>query len=82
MMDLWLPANVVKGIVTVSNFETRYDTNHLLRYPVDSAGSNMNIDYADLRADMIVKDVIARIRKIEIDKEMINICYIVDNCTV
>lgn len=78
MMNLWLPANVVKGIVTVSNFETRYDTNHLLRYAVDSAGSDMNIDYAD----MTVKDVIARIRKIEIDKEMINICYIVDNCTV
>lgn len=60
-----LPANVVKRIIAASNPETRRDINHLLRYPEDSAGSNMNIDFVDLRADMTVKEAIARIRRIE-----------------
>lgn len=81
MMDLLeeLPANVVKRVVAASNSETRRDINHLLRYPEDSAGSNMNIEYVDLRANMTVKDAIARIRKIGVDKETINTCYVIDN---
>lgn len=74
-----LPANVVKRIIAASNPETRRDINHLLRYPEDSAGSNMNIDFVDLRADMTVKEAIARIRRIGVDKETINTCYVIDN---
>ena len=32
----------------------------------------MNIDFVDLRADMTVKEAIARIRRIGVDKETIN----------
>lgn len=81
VMDLLedLPANVVKRVIAASNSETRRDINHLLRYPEDSAGSNMNIDFVDLRADMTVGDAIARIRRIGVDKETINTCYVIDN---
>lgn len=81
VMDLLeeLPANVVKRVVAASNPETRRDINHLLRYPEDSAGSNMNIDFVDLRANMTVKEAIARIRRIGVDKETINTCYVIDN---
>lgn len=73
-----LPANVVKRVLAASNEETRRDINHLLKYPEDSAGSNMNVEFVDLRANMTVSDAISRIRKIGVDKETINTCYVVD----
>ena len=57
--------------------ETRADINHLLRYPEDSAGSIMTVEYVDLREDMTVTDAIDRIRKKGVDSETINICYVV-----
>lgn len=73
-----LPANVVKRVLAASNTETRRDINHLLKYPEDSAGSNMNVEFVDLRAKMTVDEAISRIRKIGVDKETINTCYVVD----
>ena len=67
-----MPANVVKKILANASPETRRDINHLLRYPEDSAGSIMT-------EDMTVADAIERIRKIGLDKETVNICYVVDN---
>lgn len=73
-----LPANVVKRVLATSNAETRRDINHLLKYPEDSAGSNMNVEFVDLRANMTVNEAISRIRKVGVDKETINTCYVVD----
>ncbi len=72
-----MPANVVKRILASASPETRADINHLLRYPEDSAGSIMTVEYVDLREDMTVNDAIDRIRKKGVDSETINICYVV-----
>ena len=73
-----MPANVVKRILANASPETRADINHLLRYPEDSAGSLMTVEYVDLREDMTVADAIDRIRKIGLDSETVNVCYVVD----
>ncbi|MCR4995711.1 MAG: magnesium transporter [Butyrivibrio sp.] len=72
-----MPASVVKRILANASPETRADINHLLRYPEDSAGSIMTVEYVDLREDMTVNDAIERIRKKGVDSETINICYVV-----
>ncbi|WP_022777942.1 MULTISPECIES: magnesium transporter [unclassified Butyrivibrio] len=72
-----MPANVVKRILANASPETRADINHLLRYPEDSAGSIMTVEYVDLREDMTVNDAIERIRQKGVDSETINICYVV-----
>ena len=73
-----MPANVVKKILQNARPDTRADINHLLRYPEDSAGSVMTVEFVDLRENMTVADAIERIRKIGLDSETVNICYVVD----
>ena len=73
-----MPANVVKGILAIASPETRGDINHLLRYPEDSAGSIMTVEYVDLKETLTVDQAIARIRKVGVDSETINICYVLD----
>ncbi len=74
-----MPANVVKKILQNARPDTRADINHLLRYPEDSAGSVMTVEFVDLRENMTVADAIERIRKIGLDSETVNICYVVDD---
>ena len=73
-----MPANIVKKLLANASAETRRDINHLLRYPEDSAGSIMTVEYVDLKENMTVEDAIARIRQIGVDSETINICYVLD----
>ena len=73
-----MPANVVKRLLAHASPETRRDINHLLRYPEDSAGSIMTVEYVDLKENMTVEDAIQRIRQIGVDSETINICYVLD----
>lgn len=73
-----MPANIVKKLLANASPETRRDINHLLRYPEDSAGSIMTVEYVDLKENMTVEDAIARIRKVGMDSETINICYVLD----
>ncbi|MCR5108190.1 MAG: magnesium transporter [Lachnospiraceae bacterium] len=74
-----MPAGVVKKLLANANSETRRDINHLLRYPEDSAGSIMTVEFVDLKVNLSVREAIERIRKIGVDKETINICYVLDN---
>ena len=74
-----MPANLVKKILANASPETRRDINHLLRYPEDSAGSIMTVEYVDLKENLTVDEAIARIRKIGVDSETINICYVLDS---
>ena len=74
-----MPANVVKKLLANASAETRRDINHLLRYPEDSAGSIMTVEYVDLKENMTVQDAIARIRQVGVDSETINICYVLDS---
>lgn len=73
-----MPASIVKKLLENAKPDTRKDINHLLRYPEDSAGSIMTVEYVDLHEDMTVAEAIERIRKIGLDSETCNICYVLD----
>ena len=73
-----MPAGVVRKLLANAKPETRTDINHLLRYPEDSAGSIMTVEYVDLKEHMTVADAIERIRRIGLDSETTNICYVLD----
>lgn len=71
-----LPANVVKKVLRNTDDETRKRINFFLNYPENSAGSIMTIEYVDLKKNMTVKEAISRIKKIGIDRETIDTCYV------
>lgn len=73
-----MPANVVKKLLASASPETRRDVNHLLQYPEDSAGSIMTVEYVDLKENLTVSQAIEHIRKVGLDSETINICYVLD----
>lgn len=73
-----MPANIVKKLLANASPDTRRDINQLLRYPVDSAGSIMTVEYVDLKENLTVAEAIERIRKVGLDSETINICYVLD----
>lgn len=74
-----MPANFVKTLLKNSTQEERGLINQFLRYPDNSAGSLMTIEYVDLKKDMSVGQAINRIKQIGIDKETIYTCYVLDN---
>ena len=74
-----MPANVVKKILKNANENTRKHINLLLKYPENSAGSIMTIEFVDLKKEMTVKEALERIRKTGVDKETIDVCYVIDN---
>lgn len=73
-----MPANIVKRLLANVSPEARRDINHLLRYPEDSAGSIMTVEYVDLKENLTVAQALERVRKVGIDSETINICYVLD----
>ncbi len=73
-----MPASVVKRVLAQSDSETRAYINQLLKYPKDSAGSIMTIEFVSLRPTMTVDEAFERIRRIAIDKETIYTCYVTD----
>ena len=73
-----MPASVVKRVLAQSDSETRAYINDILKYPKDSAGSIMTIEFVSLRPTMTVDDAFERIRRTAIDKETIYTCYVVD----
>ena len=74
-----MPANVVKRLIANTSPDTRKAINHLMRYPEDSAGSIMTVEYIDLKENQTVLEAIERIRKMGLDSETINICYVLDS---
>ena len=73
-----MPANIVKKLLANVSPEMRSSINQILRYPEDSAGSIMTVEYVDLKENLTVEEAIARIRKVGVDSETINICYVLD----
>lgn len=73
-----MPANVVKKLLANAKPETRNDINHLLQYPDESAGSVMTVEFVDLKESMTVKEALERIRKIGMDSETVNTCYVLN----
>ena len=74
-----MPANVVKKLLKNASAEVRNDINHLLKYPEHSAGSLMTVEYMDLKENLTVSQAIERIRKVGVDSETIDNCYVLDN---
>ena len=74
-----MPANVVKRIIKQSDAETRNLINEILKYPRDSAGTIMTVEYVSLRKSWTVQECFNRIRKVAVDKETIYNCYVTDD---
>ena len=73
-----MPANVVERLLANADPDTRQAINQLLRYPEDSAGSLMTVEYVSLKENLTVNQAIERIRMVGLDSETINICYVLD----
>ena len=73
-----LPANVVKRLLMVTDEDMRKKINTLLKYPEDSAGSVMTVEYIAFQKDMTVEEAIMKIRQVGLNRETIYTCYVTD----
>ena len=73
-----LPAGVVKRMLQGCDEKKRQLINQFLRYPENSAGSIMTIEYMDFHIGTNVGQAMAEIRRTGIDKETINTLYVID----
>lgn len=80
MIDLLeeMPANIVNKILMQSSSEERKLINQFLKYPPDSAGSIMTIEYVELRKSMTVREAMAHIKETGLSKETVYTCYVTD----
>ena len=86
--DLWLddtvdiieemPANVVARILRAAPASVRCQINELLKYPEDSAGSVMTVEYVSLAENFTVEECFQKIRREGINKETVYTCYVTD----
>ncbi len=73
-----LPANVVKRVLQNTSESKRNLINQFLRYPDNSAGSLMTIEYMELKRGLNVQEAMSVIRKTGLDKETIYTLYVID----
>ncbi len=73
-----LPASVVKRVLQNTDEKTRTLINQFLRYPENSAGSLMTIEYAEFHLGTTVSEAMAILRKVGVNKETIDTLYIID----
>ena len=73
-----MPANVVNHLLDQVSQDTRADINRLLKYPEDSAGSIMTVEYIDVTLQMTVQQTSDKIRTIGIHSETVYTCYVVE----
>lgn len=80
MIDLIeeMPANIVNKILIYAKEDERKLINQFLKYPADSAGSLMTIEYVELRQSMTVKEAMVHIKEIGLNRETIYTCYVTD----
>jgi len=73
-----MPAIVANKVLAHATAETREQINRLLKYPEDSAGTIMTVEFVHLKRSLTVTEAFAKIRKIGPDKETIYTCYVTD----
>lgn len=80
MIDLIeeMPANIVNKILQNAPHEERKLINQFLKYPADSSGSLMTIEYVELRKTMTVKEALAHIKEVGLNRETIYTCYVTE----
>ena len=71
-----LPAGVVKRMLMNCDEQRRTVLNQFLRYPENSAGRIMTIEYVEFHTGITVGQAMAEIRRTAPDKETINTLYI------
>ena len=74
-----LPAGVVKRMLQGCDEKKRQLINQFLRYPENSAGSIMTIEYMEFHLGTTVGQAMAEIRRTGVDNETINTLYILDD---
>lgn len=74
-----MPASVVKRILNNTSPDKRKQINDILRYPEDSAGSIMTVEYVSFNKDIKVSDAISKLRKEGTSKETLYTCYVTEN---
>ena len=73
-----MPANVVNKILQHSTADERKLINQFLKYPQDSAGSLMTIEYVDLNQNMTVKESMDHIKEVGLNRETVYTCYVIN----
>lgn len=73
-----LPANAVKRVLQNTDPQTRQIINQFLKYPENSAGSLMTIEYCEFSPEMNVRDALRTIKQTGVDKETVYTLYLVD----
>ena len=73
-----MPAGVVRRMLAACDENKRAQINQFLRYPENSAGSIMTIEYVECHTGLTVGQAMANIRKTGVDKETIYTVYILD----
>lgn len=73
-----LPANAVKRVLQNTDPKTRAIINQFLKYPENSAGSLMTIEYCEVTQEMSVKDALKSIKETGVDKETVYTLYMLD----
>jgi len=74
-----MPANIVDKILKNTSHDKRKLINQMLKYPENSAGSVMTVEYISFKDNYTVKQAIDYYRKIAIDKEETDICFVTDS---
>jgi magnesium transporter len=74
-----MPANVVSRILKNSTEAERKLINQFLKYPPNSAGSLMTIEFIDLKKERTVQEALDKIRIEGQDVEMVYNCYVTDS---
>jgi len=74
-----MPANVVSRILSQAKPDMRKNINDILRYPENSAGSIMTVEYVSITPDTTVSEAFEKIRKTGINKETIYTVYVTKN---
>ena len=71
-----MPANLVKRVLKNTDPATRRLINQVLKYPEDSAGSLMTLEFMELKKDETVAQAIVDIRRNSLEKETIETCFV------
>ena len=74
-----MPANIVDKILKNTSHDKRKLINQMLKYSENSAGSVMTVEYISFKDNYTVKQAIDYYRKIAIDKEETDICFVTDS---
>ena len=72
-----MPANVVERMLAAAG-DKRNAINAVLKYPEDSAGSIMTLEYISLHPVMTIGDALKKIKSRGVHSETVNTCYVVE----